>query len=257
MLVLHAARDAQITIVGLPTDFLISLHQVDCNGMEMTLAQCPVDDTALCLTPGAGVICPLADETTPPMATTVISTSSPPQITQTTESVHLTTSLAEATTDRVTSTSATPPQVADTTDSTTLAETTDKSAVSTTPPQVADTTDSINVTTQAEMTTDMITSIGYTTPSQVPHTTDSMQAETISDRITSRSTASLSTTSSVTNFRETTETSEAATPTIPERTDLVFNATMAAGSGESGTQQIQESHYLLALALLLIIIYNR
>ena len=170
-----AAGDVQITTVGLPADFLISLHQVDCNGTEATLAQCPGGVTALCLRPGAGVIC-LAEMA--PLTTTnsaVVSTSSPPQIVHTTDSIHL--------------------------------------------------------TTQTEIT----------------------------DRITTtRSTTLLTTASSVTTSRETTET-EATATTMPEHItyfDLIFNATVAPGSGDtsSGAQRIKKSHFLLAV--LLIIIYN-
>ena len=62
----------QITRVSLPTDFLISLYQVDCNGTEATLAQCPHSDTG-CLSPGAGVICP---ETAPHTMDSITTTSS-------------------------------------------------------------------------------------------------------------------------------------------------------------------------------------
>ena len=102
-----AAGDVQITRVSLPDDFLISLHQVDCNGTEMTLAQCPGGDATVCLRPGAGVTCP-AEITT----TNSIISASTPQVAQspTTESTLLTTQ-AETITDRMTSTKSTTPLI--------------------------------------------------------------------------------------------------------------------------------------------------
>ena len=117
--------------VSLPTDFLISLHQVDCNGTETTLAQCPSSDTAVCLRPGAGVICP---EEMAPLTTTnsIVSTSSsPPQITHTTNSIHLTTQAMETITDRITTTQINTPLATTVTTSKETAHTTETGKAST------------------------------------------------------------------------------------------------------------------------------
>lgn len=76
----NADGAAQPTAERIPRNFLINLNQVNCNGTETTLTQCPHVDT-VCLQPGAGVICPnVTMETT----SHVPETSSPTEAPQTT-----------------------------------------------------------------------------------------------------------------------------------------------------------------------------
>lgn len=48
----------QIKRASLPLTYLVTLPQVNCEGTETALAQCPGSDTYTCLSPGAGLICP-------------------------------------------------------------------------------------------------------------------------------------------------------------------------------------------------------
>ena len=62
------------------TNFLVSLTQIDCNGNESMLSQCPHSDT-VCIRPGAGVICPSLVAAT----TSLTTHTSTPETSQTTQ----------------------------------------------------------------------------------------------------------------------------------------------------------------------------